>query len=145
MIRGWFPLFAGGRGVPAGIALLLAVGLAGCSYTPRGGTTPDYHVVTATARYRPVDTPGTQRRVAQNDAEEIARRDLLNFVGNMKLDARQTVNDLTARDPRLRSELLNMVRTAEVFNWTVDQQCGAVQVWLRLDLNRVRALVAGCA
>ncbi len=81
-----------------------------------------------------------QRREAQNDAEQLARRELLNRVGALRLPSGQTVNDVIARDTRLRAEVLQLVRTAEVYDWRVNPQHECVQVWVRLDLNRVRAL-----
>ncbi|AXA36599.1 MAG: hypothetical protein D6691_00880 [Candidatus Hydrogenedentota bacterium] len=125
------------------VALLVTVALAmiGCAtMTPSHKVEPDWCLVTASAPYRPVEKPGMQRREAQNDAEQLARRELLNRVGALRLPSGQTVNDVIARDTRLRAEVLQLVRTAEVYDWRVNPQHECVQVWVRLDLNRVRAL-----
>jgi hypothetical protein len=125
-----------------GLLLTVALLMIGCAtMTPRGKGEPDWCVVTASAPYRPVEKPGMQRREAQRDAEQLARRELLNRVGAMRLASGQTVNDVIARDTRLRTEVLQLVRTAEVFDWRVNPQHECVQVWVRLDLNRVRSLL----
>jgi hypothetical protein len=117
--------------------------LAGCAATTTGGrNSADYATATASARYRPVDTPGTQRRAAQNDAEQMAHQQLLEAAGAVVMPNGMTVNQIAARDPRVRSELHALVRTAEVTEWKVDPACGAVTVWMRLDLNRVRVLAS---
>lgn len=103
---------------------------------------PDYYMVTATAPYRPVSLPGTQRRVAQNDAEAIARRQILEYVGSMPLGGGKKVNDVMAQDSRLRTEILSLVRNSDVYDWKVCRNCCEVQVWVRLDLNCVRAALA---
>lgn len=132
------------------VCLAAAVGLSGCNtglYATGGVATfntaaPDYIVTTAKASYKPVNQPGTQRRAAQNEAEELARREISAMAGAMEVAPGMTVNDVIARDSKVRSEFLNYVRTAEVIDWKVDPACGEVQVWLRLDLNRVRLLVS---
>ena len=125
--------------------------LSGCNtglYATGGMTTfnttaaPDYIVTTAKASYKPVNQPGTQRRAAQNEAEELARRQISAAAGAMEVAPGMTVNDVIARDSKVRSEFLNYVRTAEVIDWKVDPACAEVQVWVRLDLNRVRLLVS---
>jgi len=130
----------------------LAAGLAlsGCTtgvvwtggMTTVNNTAPDYAVATAKASYKPVNQPGTQRRAAQNEAEQLARRQLSALAGAMEVAPGMTVNDVIARDSKVRSEFLNYVRTAEVIDWKVDPACAEVQVWVRLDLNRVRLLVS---
>jgi hypothetical protein len=134
------------RWVVAGVAALTivaAVGLAGCAGLRTGSRPePDWAVATACAPYRAVDTPGRQRREAQNDAETLARRRLLNDIGRMHVTPKATVNDIIARDPRLRARVLELVRNAEVCDWQVNEQQGQVSVVLRLDRNRVRKLFA---
>ncbi len=103
---------------------------------------PDWVIASATAPYRAVDIPGRQRREAQNDAETLARRQLLNEVGRMRVKGTSTVNDLVARDPRLRAAILDLVRTAEVYDWQVDETRGEVSVSVRLDRNKVCELFA---
>lgn len=121
--------------------LVLAGVMSGCAALV-GGTASeaDWVAVSACAPYRPVDKPGMQRREAQNDAETLARRALLAQVGRMRIRGRETVNDLVTRDVHLRAELLRLVRTAEVYEWKVDEQRGEVCVWMRLDRHRVREL-----
>lgn len=105
---------------------------------------PDYYMVTTTASWRPVDIPGTQRRVAQNDAELRARKQILEYVGSMPVRGRGTINDVMARDARLKAKVLEMVRTAEVADWVVNPACACVQVWVRIDLNQIRGLLTVC-
>lgn len=114
------------------------------SYGFHDGYVPDYYSVTASARYRPVDVPGTQRRVAQTDAENDAKRQILAYVGSMQVVPGKTVNQTIAQNSRIRAKLLDIVRTSELVDWKVDPACGCVQVWMRVDLNRVRQLVALC-
>lgn len=119
--------------------------IAGCNtVAPPCAYPPDYYMVTTIAQYRPVNTPGTQRRVAQTDAETKAREDLLNYVGSMPAGRGRTVNDVMMRDNRIRAAVLEAIRTAEVVDWQVKPCPGTVQVWVRLDLNRIRAIVAQC-
>lgn len=129
-------------------ALVAGAAVFGCA-TPTTGIAagrtapaPDYATVTATAVYKPVAQPGTQRREAQKEAEAIARRELYEIAGAMQVTPTMTVNDVIARDSKVRSELLSYVRTAELVDWKVTPECGRVQVWMRLDLNRVRTLVS---
>jgi hypothetical protein len=107
----------------------------------------DYYAVTATAGFRPVNTPGTQRRVAQNDAEAKARRQMYEYVGSWKLANKRTVNDVLAKDARLKARILETIRNAELVDWAVNPQCNSVQVWMRIDQNTIRALLAaaGCS
>lgn len=119
-------------------AVMLMTGCA--SLTGQRRPQPDWVQTSACAPYRPVDKPGMERREAQNDAEVLARRALLNEVGRMRVQGRQTVNDIIARDRRLRAEVLRLVRTAEVEDWQVDEVNGQVCVWIKLDKNRVREL-----
>jgi hypothetical protein len=105
---------------------------------------PDFYGVTTTANYRPVDRPGTQRRVAQNDAEEKARLQIYEYVGNMRTRDGRPVNDLLARDARLKALVLEIIRNSETYDWKVSPACASVQVWVRLDLNRVRAALGQC-
>ena len=105
-------------------------------------SSPDYYMVTATAPYRPVSLPGTQRRVAQNDAEAIARRQILEYVGSMPVGGGKKVNDVMAQDSRLRTEILSLVRNSDVYDWKVCRNCCEVQVWVRIDLNCIRGALA---
>ncbi len=106
--------------------------------------TPDYYQVTATANYRPVDRPGMQRRVAQTDAEEKARRQIYEYVGSMQTLTGRTVNDYLATDARLKARVLEIIRTSETYDWGVSPACACVQVWVRLDLNQIRAALRQC-
>jgi hypothetical protein len=108
------------------------------------GYQPDYYAVTATAHYRPVDIPGTQRRVAQDDAENDARRQIMAYAGSMQVKPGQTVNDIIARNSRIRAKVLDIVRTSELVDWKVVPECGTVQVWMRVDLNRIREMATLC-
>jgi hypothetical protein len=129
--------------VRAATAVACALALAACATTTTGGGyQPDYAAVTASAPYHPVNTPGTQRRAAQNEAESIARAQLLETAGAITMPNGMTVNAIAAKDPRIRSELHALVRTAEVTDWKVDPACGEVTVCMRLDLNRVRVLAS---
>lgn len=128
-------------------AALLAVAVAavaGCSGVPwqTSRYTPDYYQVTAEASYRAVPIPGTQRRVAQQDAEDKARRHLLQYIGSIETSPGQTVNALMSANSRLRAEILAAVRNSEVVDWKVNPQCGTVQVCMRVDLNRIRGIIA---
>lgn len=105
---------------------------------------PDYYAVTTTANYRPVDRPGTQRRVAQTDAEEKARKEIYQYVGSMRLQDGRTVNDLVARDARLKALVLEIIRNSETYDWRVIPVQTCVQVWVRLDINKVRAALRQC-
>lgn len=105
---------------------------------------PDYHTATATANYRPVDRPGMQRRVAQTDAEEKARKEIYEFVGSLRSSQGYSVNDLLARDARLKARVLEIIRNSETYDWTVNPACACVQVWVRLDVNQVRAALGQC-
>lgn len=106
--------------------------------------TPDYYQVTATANYRPVDRPGMQRRVAQTDAEEKARRQIYEYVGSMQTLTGRTVNDYLATDARLKARVLEIIRTSETYDWGVSPACACVQVWVRVDLNHIRAALRQC-
>lgn len=105
---------------------------------------PEWYTVTTTAGYRPVSVPGTQRRVAQNDAEEKARRLIYEYVGNLPVGKGRIANDVMARDARVKARVLEYIRTAEVVDWAVNPRCACVQVWVRVDLHQVRALLASC-
>lgn len=131
------------RLILAAMAAACALAMAACATTGGGAAyQPDYASVTASAPYHPVSTPGTQRRAAQNDAESTARRQLLETAGAITMPNGMTVNEIAAKDPRIRSELHALVRTAEVTDWKVDPACGEVTVCMRLDLNRVRVLAS---
>lgn len=131
-----------------GLMLLCAAAilvLAGCSTLSSGPAyVPDFYTVTAEACYTAVAVPGTQRRTAQNEAEASARHQLLEYVGSMKVCPGTTVNDVMARDSHIRSRVLGHVRNAELVDWRVDPACGKVQVWLRVDLNVIRAITYNC-
>lgn len=123
--------------------LLAVVFLSGCAgLLASSRHEPDWIIATACAPYKPVDIPGRQRREAQQDAEMLARRELMNEVGRMRVSGQQTVNDIIARDTRLRAHVLELVRTAEVYDWQVDEKRGEVSVTLRLDRNRVREILS---
>ncbi|MGB9691047.1 MAG: hypothetical protein ACPL7D_02645 [Candidatus Sumerlaeaceae bacterium] len=123
--------------------LVVAFALTGCAGLSFGRRSqPEWVVASATAPYRAVDVPGRQRREAQNDAETLARRQLLNEIGRMRVTGKSTLNDLIARDPRLRAAVLDLVRTAEVYDWRVDETRGEVSVSIRLDRNRICELLA---
>jgi hypothetical protein len=127
----------------AGIAAVLLLG--GCAANVPCGpaVAPDYYMVTAIASYRPVEVPGTQKKMAQADAENVARRMIMEYVGSMPTGTGETVNDLIARHPRMRADVLNIVRTAELVDWEVWPECN-VRVWMRVDLNRVRQAILAC-
>lgn len=124
--------------------IMLTVTLCCTGSAVAAGGAPDYYTVTATANYRPVDRPGTQRRVAQTDAEEKARKEIYEYVGSMRYVDGRTVNDLLARDARLKARVLEIIRTSETADWAVNPGCACVQVWVRLDLNRVRQALGEC-
>ncbi len=105
---------------------------------------PNLHTVTATANYRPVDVPGTQRRVAQTDAEEKAHKEIYEYVGSMRLVDGRTVNDILARDARLKARILEIIRKSKTVDWAVAPGCACVQVWVQLDINQVRAALGEC-
>ena len=121
------------------LCLLLAAGPSFAA-TPAG----DFYTVTATAAYRPVDRPGTQRRVAQTDAEEKARKELYEYVGSFRYKDGRTVNDILNQDQRLKAKVLEVIRTSETIEWSVAPGCACVQVWVRLDINKVRAALGEC-
>ncbi|MBX7246081.1 MAG: hypothetical protein K1X53_11335 [Candidatus Sumerlaeaceae bacterium] len=127
-------------GLAAIVSTMMLV-LTGCATTGSHGYTPDYCTVTAVGYYKPVAVPGTQRRLAQDEAEADARRQLLEKAGALPA-CKGTVNDMIARDQNFRAEVLNKVRTAEVVDWKVEPACGKVTVWMRLDMNVIRAIVA---
>jgi hypothetical protein len=104
----------------------------------------EFYSVTTTADYRPVDVPGTERRAAQNDAENKARKAIYEHVGSLHLANGHTVNDVLVHDARLKAKLLEVVRNSEVVDWRVSPQCGQVQVWMRLDMGLARAVLAQC-
>ncbi|MCX7625752.1 MAG: hypothetical protein N2Z21_06035 [Candidatus Sumerlaeaceae bacterium] len=122
------------------IAIVFLHGCAGLLST--GRPEPDWLLATACAPYRPVDVPGRQRREAQQDAEMLARRELMNQLGRMRVTGGYTVNDIIARDTRLRAHVLELVRTAEVSDWQVDEMRGEVSVTVRVDRNRVRDILS---
>lgn len=105
---------------------------------------PNVHTVTATANYRPVDIPGTQRRVAQTDAEEKARKELYEYVGSMRLTDGRSLNDILARDARLKARVLEIIRKSETIDWAVAPGCACVQVWVQLNISLVRAALGEC-
>ena len=134
------------RNFVASAALLVGVlMLAGCAANVPSGPAcpPDYYMVTAISPYRPVETPGTQKKVAQADAETKARRMILEYVGSMPTGSGESVNDLIARNPRMRADVLSIVRSAELVDWEVWPECN-VRVWMRVDLNRVRQAITAC-
>lgn len=104
----------------------------------------DFYTVTATANYRPVSQPGTQRRVAQTDAEEKARKQIYEYVGSLRYPDGRTVNDILARDARLKARVLEIIRKSETIEWAVAPGCACVQVWVQLDINLVRAALSEC-
>ena len=125
------------------VLVAVSIVLAACSMTPAGSHyQPDWYEVSTVANYRPVNEPGTQRRVAQKDAETEARRLIHEHVGAMRVGKGKTVNDVITRDAQLRAAVLGVVRNAEVRDWQVYPQERKVQVWMRVDLNHVRAILA---
>ena len=128
--------------------LVIAVVMLVCVHAPalaqQQGYWPDYYMVTTTATFRPVTVPGTQRRVAQTDAELKARRLLQEYAGAMPVGQGRTVNDVIAHDARLKAKILEYIRTAEVVDWRVNPGCACVQVWVRIDLNAVRSILTAC-
>lgn len=125
------------------MAACVAAAMLGCA-DAGAQVQPDYHAVTATANYRPVDRPGMQRRVAQTDAEEKARKQIYEFVGSLRSSQGYAVNDLLARDARLKARVLELIRNSETYDWAVNPGCACVQVWVRLDINQVRAALGQC-
>lgn len=133
--------------VRAILCIVAAAMLCSCAVLPMGSPAPagDFYTVTTTAKYQPVPVPGAQRRDAQARAEEEARNQIMTYVGRMPAgNGTETVFDVMARDSRLRADVLKIVRMAEVVDWKVVPECGTVQVWVRVDLNCIRAIVAGC-
>jgi len=123
------------------IAAILLVELVS---TASAASQPDYYTVTTTAAYRPVDRPGTQRRVAQQDAEEKARKEIYEYVGSFRYQDGRTINDILNQDARLKARVLEIIRTSETVDWAVASQCACVQVWVRLDINKIRAALGEC-
>lgn len=126
------------RHAAVGLVILLLAAFAGAK------TPPDFYVATATAAYRPVDRPGTQRRVAQADAEETARKQIYEYVGSLRYSDGRTINDIINRDARLKARILEIVRKSETHDWRVNPACASVQVWVRLDINKIRAALGEC-
>jgi len=122
------------------VALLLGDPVSAATAKPQ----PDYYTVTTTAAFRPVDRPGTQRRVAQQDAEEKARKEIYEYVGSFRYQDGRTINDILNQDARLKARVLEIIRTSETVDWAVASQCACVQVWVRLDINKVRAALGEC-
>lgn len=122
------------------IVLSLTLTLTAGAAAPYG----DFYTVTATANYRPVPQPGTQRRVAQTDAEEKARKQIYEYVGSLRYADGRTINDILARDARLKARVLEIIRKSETIDWAVAPGCACVQVWVRLDINLLRAALSEC-
>lgn len=120
----------------------------GLGVTQMPGPPPEVFETTAVASYKPVPVPGTQRRAAQFEAEEKARRQVLEYVGSLAAGpgGRETVNQVMNRDPQLRAKVLEFVRTSCLADWLVDPCAGSVQVIVRADLTRLEAILAayGC-
>lgn len=104
----------------------------------------NYYVATSTASFRPVDIPGTQRRVAQDDAEKQARQTIYNQIASIKLQNGQTVNSLLVKDQRLKASILEVLRKAEVQEAKVYPHKASVQVWVRVDMNEIWGILHGC-
>lgn len=128
----------------AAATVLCAAALAFNSAAQAAPAAGNFYTVTATAAYRPVDRPGTQRRVAQGDAEEKARKQLYEYVGSHRYKDGRTVNDILNQDARLKARVLEIIRTSETYDWAVNPGCACVQVWVRLDLNLVWAAMGQC-
>ncbi len=126
------------------LALVVALCLGMVAGAGAGTLEGNFYTVTATANYRPVDRPGTQRRVAQTDAEEKARKQIYEYVGSMRHPDGRTVNDLLAKDARLKAKVLEIIRNSDTVDWAVAPGCACVQVWVRLDINLVRAALGEC-
>lgn len=133
---------------PAALRLIMAFifTVAAMTATPvtAAAPKPQYYSVTASANYRPVDRPGTQRRVAQTDAEVKAHKQIYEYVGSMRLLDGRTINDILARDARLKALILETVRKSETYDWAVAPGCACVQVWVRLDINLIRNALGAC-
>ena len=82
--------------------------------------------------------------MAQTDAEEKARQSIYEYVGSFRHASGRTVNDIIATDARLKARVLEVIRTSETIEWAVAPGCACVQVWVRLDINRVRAVLGEC-
>lgn len=124
--------------------LALALTMLCICMAAQGRPPADFYSVTATAAYRPVDRPGTQRRVAQTDAEEKARKQIYEYVGSMRYADGRSINEIINRDARLKAKILELVRNSETYDWGVNPACACVQVWVRLDLNKIRAALGEC-
>ncbi|MCX7020137.1 MAG: hypothetical protein WCK47_06230 [bacterium] len=135
------------RLLPALGAMLLI--MAGCQSANRHNIgagpscPPDHYMVTASGCYTPVGIPGTQRRAAQARAEENARQKIMEYVGSMPAGAGRTVNDIIARDTQKRVKVQSIVRSADIVDWKVEPARGIVHVWMMIDLNDIRAALAG--
>lgn len=120
----------------------------GPGVTQMPGPAPTEYEATAVARYKPVPVPGTQRRAAQYEAEEKARRQVLDYIGSLPAgpDGTRSVSELMNSNPQLRAKVLEYVRTACVADWAVDPCAGQVRVNVRADLLQLRAILAefGC-
>lgn len=126
-------------------AIFLMIALMTISISPGSAAVPaDFYSVTTIAAYRPVDRPGTQRRVAQTDAEEKAHKQIYEYVGSFRYRDGRTVNDILNQDARLKARVLEIIRTSETYDWGVNPACACVQVWVRIDINKVRAALAQC-
>ncbi len=117
------------------LILVISSGLAGAA---------DYYTTRAAANYRPVVVPGTQRRVAQTEAEEVARKEILRHVGELPTRSGYSVNSIITRDARLRAKIYELVRRSELVDWVVEPQLSRVTVCMRIDRDEVRALIAQC-
>lgn len=127
------------RSLPAAV-LMMALFCCALAYGQHG----NYFSATAMASYRPVAVPGTQRRVAQNDAEDKARKLIYEYVGSLRAPDGRTINDILVRDARLQAKILETIRTSELVDWRVTPQCASVQVWMRLDINKIWGVLSQC-
>lgn len=135
------------RSVVFGFSVLIGLAInnnAGAWIVKKQIDPANYFVATATASFRPVDIPGTQRRVAQDDAEKQARQVLLNHIGSLRLQNGQTINALLMKDQRLKASIFEVIRKAEVQEAKVSPHKANVQVWVRVDKNEIWGIINGC-
>lgn len=116
----------------------------GPGVTEMPGPPPNVFEASAVARYKPVPVPGTQRRAAQYEAENDARRQILEYVGSLPVmpGRPETISDAMNRHPQLRARILEFVRTSPVADWSVDTCAGSVQVIVQADMIRLQQILA---
>lgn len=142
------------RGGLGAAALALFTGCAALLPPPGPGVTeppgppPGVYETAAVAYYKPVPVPGTQRRAAQHEAEQRARRQVLEYIGSLQArpGSPETLLQMMSRHPQMRAKVLEFVRTTPVADWSVDPAAGCVQVIVQADLCRLQTILAeyGC-